>query len=115
MDREEIDAARVEALVDTLRVALPKLVVEALDALKVALSKLDRTAWLTMQSDCEPFSAPCAIYRTRAPMDALGQLGVEHDLGLENLGDWAVLLGVSRQIGEFCFVEVGHFGVQRQS
>jgi hypothetical protein len=40
MDREEIDAAKVEALVDTLRVALPKLVVEALDALKVALSKL---------------------------------------------------------------------------
>ena len=55
---------------------------------------------------CEPFSAPCAIYRTRAPIDALGQLGVEHDLGLENLGDWAVLLGVSRQIGELCFVEV---------
>jgi hypothetical protein len=21
-------------------------------------------------------------------LDALGQLGVEHDLGLENLGDW---------------------------
>ena len=78
------------------------------------LAEGDRTAWLTMLS-CEPFSAPCAIYRTRAPMDALGQLGVEHDFGLENLGDWAVLLGVSRQIGELCFVEVGHFGVQRQS
>ena len=43
--------------------------------------------------------------------DALGQLGVEHDLGLENLGDWAVLLGVSRQIGELGLVEVGHFGM----
>jgi hypothetical protein len=78
------------------------------------LAEGDRTAWLTMQSAAN-ISAPCAIYRTRAPMDALGQLGVEHDLGLENLGDWAVLLGVSRQIGELCFVEVGHFGVQRQS
>src|SRR5262245_33544241 len=54
-------------------------------------------------------------FRTRAPIDTLGQLGVEHDLGVENLGDWAVLLGVSRQIGELCFVEVGHFGAQRQS
>jgi len=79
------------------------------------LAEGDRTAWLTMQSAANHVSAPCAIYRTRAPMDALGQLGVEHDLGLENLGDWAVLLGVSRQIGELYFVEVGHFGVQRQS
>ena len=48
-------------------------------------------------------------------MDQLDKLGVQHDLGVENLGDWTVLLGVSRQIGEFCFVEVGHFGAQRQS
>ena len=45
----------------------------------------------------------------------LDKLGVKHDLGIENLGDWTVLLGVSRQIGESCFVEVGHFGAQRKS
>src|SRR5579864_3464014 len=48
-------------------------------------------------------------------MDQLDKLGVQHDLGVESLGDWTVPLGVSRQIGEFCFVEVGHFGVQCQS
>jgi hypothetical protein len=48
-------------------------------------------------------------------MDSLDKLGVQHDLGVENFGDWAVLLGVSRHIGEFCFVEVGHFSSQRQS
>src|SRR5580704_3287561 len=45
----------------------------------------------------------------------LDKLGVTHDLGIENLGDWTVLLGVSRQIGESCFVEVGHFGAQCKS
>ena len=48
-------------------------------------------------------------------MDGLDQLGVQHDLGVENLGDWAVLLGIFRELREFCFVENGHFCAQRQS
>src|SRR5262244_4577311 len=34
----------------------------------------------------------------------MGQLGVKHDLGLDN---WAVLLGVSCQIGELCSSRLG--------
>jgi len=34
----------------------------------------------------------------------LNELGVQRDLGVENLGDRAVLLGVFRQIGEFCLI-----------
>jgi hypothetical protein len=33
-------------------------------------------------------------------MDGSDKLGVQHNLGVENLGDWAVLLGVSRHIDE---------------
>jgi hypothetical protein len=40
MGSEEIDAAKVEALVDVLRVALPKLVHDAVDAFKKELPKL---------------------------------------------------------------------------
>ena len=45
----------------------------------------------------------------------LDKLGVQHDLGVENLRNWAVFLGIFRRLREFCFVEVGHFGAQRQS
>jgi hypothetical protein len=39
-DREEIDVARVEALVDVLKIPLPQLVVDAVHALKPELPKL---------------------------------------------------------------------------
>ena len=50
-----------------------------------------------------------------APMHSSGQLGVQCDLGIEDLGDRAVLLGVAGHPGECGFVQVRHDGAQSQS
>jgi hypothetical protein len=44
----------------------------------------------------------------------LDELGVERDLGVQNLGDRAVLLGVFSHFGEFGFVEVRDFRAQSE-
>ncbi len=49
------------------------------------------------------------------PTDSSDQLGVQCYLGIENLGDRAVFLGVSRHCKEFGFVEIRRFGAQSQS
>src|SRR6266404_2847591 len=65
--------------------------------------------------------AKCSVTRPlrtlpkESAMGTLDELGVQHDLGVENLGDGAVLLGISGDIGEFCVVQVRHAGAQRQS
>jgi hypothetical protein len=46
---------------------------------------------------------------------ALEQLGVQRDLGVEDLGDRAVFLGVFRHLREFAVVKVRHLGAQGQS
>src|SRR6266498_4223249 len=43
------------------------------------------------------------------------QLGVERYFGVEDLGDWAVLLGFPGHPGERGLVQVRHVGAQNQS
>src|SRR5438093_315744 len=45
----------------------------------------------------------------------LDQLGIQCDCGVEDLGDRAVLLGLSRHFRELGFVKVRHLGTQRES
>src|ERR1700730_11201271 len=58
----------------------------------------------------EVWTAPRGVSST----ESLDQLGVQRDLGVQNLGDRAVLLGVSRHFDEFGFVHVRHLGTQSQ-
>src|SRR5580704_18378863 len=47
--------------------------------------------------------------------DASDQFGVQGDRGVEHLGDRAVLLGIAGHSNKRGFVQVWHFGAERQS
>src|SRR5580700_9959412 len=48
-------------------------------------------------------------------IDASDQFGVQGDRGVEDLGDRAVLLGIAGHSNKRGFVQVWHFGAERQS
>ena len=51
----------------------------------------------------------------REPTGDSDQFGVQRDRGVENLGDWAVFLGLLGHSCKISFVEVWHLGAQSKS
>src|SRR6266436_3051224 len=66
------------------------------------------------QCDTAVLSSDTKRGREASRLRMLDQLGVERDLGVENLGDRTVFLGIFRHLGEFCLVHVRHLGAQGQ-